>query len=168
MCRLFTCVAGFTGTFVAIDLVDAGPIVTGIAFAVVNVDFTVDSCQKIAFSNLECQKKSHVCISICMCVEVTFGALGAAADVGVLSVLAGASVPARLAQTLVDVGLTQPAGVSGVAVATEGGQAVDAGTVVARVRVTLVDVGLTVPPRVTWQELFSFELMHSFLLPLSC
>lgn len=50
---------------------------------------------------------------------VTCGALGAAADVGVLSVLAGASVPARLAQTLVDVGLTQPTSVSRVAVAAE-------------------------------------------------
>lgn len=68
-----------------------------------------------------------------MCVVATCGALGAAADVGVLSVLAGASIPARLAQTLVDVGLTQPAGVPGVAVAAEGGQAVDTGTVVARV-----------------------------------
>lgn len=86
-----TCVARFTGTLVAIDLVNAGPIVTGTALAVVNVDFTVDSC----------------------------GALGAAADVGVLSVLAGASVPARLAQTLVDVGLTQPTSVSRVAVAAE-------------------------------------------------
>ena len=64
---------------------------------------------------------------------VTCGPLGADADVGVLSVLAGASVPARLAQALVDIGLTQPACVSGVAVAAEGGQAVDAGTVVARV-----------------------------------
>lgn len=104
---------------------------------------------------------------MCVCVAVTCGALGAAAGVGILSVLAGASVPARLAQTLIDVGLTQPAGVSGVAVAAEGGQAVDAGTVVARVRVTLVDVGFTVPPRVTWQELFSFELMHSFSSPFS-
>lgn len=100
-----TCVAGFTGTLVAIDFVDAGPRVTGIALAVINVDFTVDSC----------------------------GALGAAADVGVLAVLAGASISARLAQTLVDVGLTQPAGVPRVAVTAEGGQAVDAGTIVARV-----------------------------------
>lgn len=44
--EFLTCVAGFTGTLVAIDLVDAGPIVAGIALAVVNVDFTVDSCQK--------------------------------------------------------------------------------------------------------------------------
>lgn len=44
--KLLTCVAGFTGTLVAIDLVDAGPIVTGIALAVINIDFTVDSCQK--------------------------------------------------------------------------------------------------------------------------
>lgn len=95
-----------------------------------------------------------------MCV--TCGALGADAEVGVLSVLAGASVSARLAQTFVDVGLTQPAGVSGLAVAAEGGQAVHAGTVVAWVRVTLIDVRVTVPPRVTCQKkfIFLFELMR--------
>lgn len=37
-------VAGLTGTLVAVDLVDAGAIVTGVALAVINVDFTVDSC----------------------------------------------------------------------------------------------------------------------------
>lgn len=79
----------------------------------------------------------------------TCGSLGAAADVGVLSVQAGASVPARLAQTLVNVGLTQPASEPGVAAAAERSQAVDAGAVVAWVRVTLVDVRLTVPPSVT-------------------
>ncbi len=46
VCKLLTRVAGFTGTFIAIDLVDAGPIVTWIAFAVVNVYFTVDSCRE--------------------------------------------------------------------------------------------------------------------------
>lgn len=100
-----TSVAGFTGTLVAIDLIDAGPIVTGIALAVINVDFTVVSC----------------------------GALGAAADVTVLSVLASAPVPARLTQTFVNVGLTQPAGVSKFALAAEGGQAIDAGPIVAGV-----------------------------------
>ncbi len=83
---------------------------------------------------------------------ITCGALGAAADVGVLFVLAGASIPARLTKTLVDVGLAQTASVSRVAVAAEGGQAVDAGTVVAWVRVALVDVRFTVPPRVTCQR----------------
>lgn len=91
---------------------------------------------------------STACLCI-WCVLLTCGSLGAAADVGVLSVLTGASVPARLAQTLVDVGLTQPPGEPGLAVAAEGGQAVDAGAVVARVGVTLVDVRLTVPPSVT-------------------
>lgn len=66
-----------------------------------------------------------------MYVIPTCGAFGAVADVGILSVLAGASVPARLTQTLVNVGLAQPAGVSRSAVAAEGGQAVDAGTVMA-------------------------------------
>lgn len=96
-----TCVTWLTGTFIAIDLVDTGPIVTGVALAVINVDFTVDSP----------------------------GSLRAAADVRVLSILAGPSVPAGLAQTLVDVGLTQPASVPRVAVTAEGGQAVDAGAV---------------------------------------
>lgn len=49
----------------------------------------------------------------------TCGSLRAAADVGILSVQAGASVPARLTQTLIDVGLTQPAGEPGVAAAAE-------------------------------------------------
>ena len=52
-------------------------------------------------------------------MPITCGALGTAADVGVHPVLAGASVSARLAQTLIDVGLTQPARVSKVAVAAE-------------------------------------------------
>lgn len=47
--KLLTCIAEFTGTLVAIDLVDTSPIVTGIALAVVNVDFTVDSCHNILF-----------------------------------------------------------------------------------------------------------------------
>lgn len=88
-----------------------------------------------------------------MCVfSLTCGSLRAAADVGVLSVLAGASILARLAQTLVDVGLTQPASESRVTLATEGGQAIDAGAVVAGVRVTLIDVILTVSPGVSWGE----------------
>lgn len=79
---------------------------------------------------------------------LTCGSFGAHAHVTVLPVLAGAPVPARLAQALVDVGLAQAAGESGVALAAEGGQAVDAGAVVAGVRVTLVYVRLTVPPGV--------------------
>lgn len=42
MHALLTCVAGLTGALIAIDLVNAGPKVTGIALAVVDVDFTVD------------------------------------------------------------------------------------------------------------------------------
>lgn len=38
-----TGVTWLTGTFIAIDFVNTGPIVTRIAFAVVNVDFTIDS-----------------------------------------------------------------------------------------------------------------------------
>jgi len=159
-----TRVAGLAGALVAVDLVDAGPVVTGVAFAVVDVDLAVDSCRgkKLVKVFLKLQKHtmSDICVCVCVCVcggGVTGGALGAAAHVGVLSVLAGASVPARLAQALVDVGLAQPPGVAGAALAAEGGQAVDAGAVVARVGVTLVDVRLTVSPRVTWgkkNELF--------------
>lgn len=39
---LLTCVARLTGTLIAIDLVNTGPKVAGIALAVVDVDFTVD------------------------------------------------------------------------------------------------------------------------------
>lgn len=99
------CEAGFTCTLITVDPIDARPRVTGVALAVVDVDLTVDPC----------------------------GPLGAATDVGVLAVLAGAPVPAGLAQAFVDVGLTEPARVSGVAVAAEGGEAVDAGPVVTRV-----------------------------------
>lgn len=41
--QLFTCVSRFAGTLVPVDLVNAGSVVAGIAFAVINVDFTVDS-----------------------------------------------------------------------------------------------------------------------------
>ena len=46
MCELLTRVPGLAGTLVAIDLVDAGAVVTGIALAVIDVDFTVDSWQE--------------------------------------------------------------------------------------------------------------------------
>lgn len=49
LCKLLTSVARFTGALVAVDFVDAGPIVTGIALAVVDIDFTVDSYEKINF-----------------------------------------------------------------------------------------------------------------------
>lgn len=42
----------------------------------------------------------------------TRGAFRAAANVGILAVLTGATVSAGLAQTLIDVGLTESAGVS--------------------------------------------------------
>lgn len=41
---LLTSVARFTNTLIAIDFVNAGPVVTEIPLAVVNVDFTIDSC----------------------------------------------------------------------------------------------------------------------------
>lgn len=84
-----------------------------------------------------------------MCVILTCCSLGADADVAVLRVLAGASVPAWLAQTLIDVGLTQPTGEPGVALAAEGCQAINAGAIVAGVGVTFIYVCLTMLPSVT-------------------
>lgn len=109
-------VARFTGAFIAIDFVDAGPVVTRVAFTVVNVNFTVDSSS----------------------------AFGTVADVQVLPVLTCASVSTRLAQTLIDVGLTEASSVARFAEAAEGGQAVHTGAVVTRRRVALIDVRLTV------------------------
>lgn len=80
---------------------------------------------------------------------LTSGAFRTGADVGVLPVLASAAVLAGLAETLVDVGLTQAAGVAWTAVAGEGGQAVLTGAVMAGVRVALVDISLAVLTRVT-------------------
>lgn len=39
-----SCVAGLTCTLVAIDFVDAPPVVAGFALTVVQVDLTVESC----------------------------------------------------------------------------------------------------------------------------
>lgn len=101
--------------------------------------------------NLRIKNKSKPLIGL-----LTLCAFRTAADVGVCAVLACASVPAGLAQTLVDVGLAQTTGVSGCAVAAEGGQAVLAGAVVAGVRGALVDFCLTVLSSVTWAEMLLF------------
>lgn len=82
---------------------------------------------------------------------LTCCAFGAGTNVGVLPVLASAAIFAGLAKTLIDVGLTQTAGVTGATVAGEGGQAVFTGAIMAGVRVALVDVSLTVLPCVTWR-----------------
>lgn len=145
----FTCVSRFTGAFVAIDPVDAGSIFAKIILAVVNIDFTVDSWRKrdLSFS------MNFMITNKYKSAQMTSCALGTAADVGIRPVLACASVPAGLTQTLVDVGLAQPTGVSGCAVAAEGGQAVLAGAVVTRVRGALVDFCLTVLSSITWAEI---------------
>lgn len=49
-----------------------------------------------------------------------------------------------MAQTLVNIGLTQSSSVARAAVTGKGGQAIFTGAIVTRVRVALVDVGLTV------------------------
>lgn len=41
---MLTCVARFTGTFVAIDFVDAPAVVTRFALAVVQVDLAIETC----------------------------------------------------------------------------------------------------------------------------
>lgn len=80
---------------------------------------------------------------------LTGSAFGAGADIGVLPVLASTTVFAGLAQTLVDIGLTQAASVARAAQAGEGSQAVLTGAIMAGVRVALIDVSLTVLPCVT-------------------
>lgn len=88
-----------------------------------------------------------ICLHLYLCV--TCSAFGAAADVSILSVLAGASISTRQAQAFIDVGLTESSGVSRVAMAAERRQTIDTGTIVAWVRVTFIDIYLTVPARVT-------------------
>lgn len=80
---------------------------------------------------------------------VTCGAFSAATNVGILTVLTGATISAGLAQALIDVGLTESACVSRFTLAAERCQTIDAGTVVARVRVAFVDICLTVSAGVT-------------------
>lgn len=41
---MLTCVARFTGTFVAIDFVDAATVVARFAFAVIQVDLAIETC----------------------------------------------------------------------------------------------------------------------------
>lgn len=83
-------------------------------------------------------------------LNLTCSAFGARTNVCVLPVLAGATVLAGLAQTLIDVGLTQAAGVARMAVASEGGKAILTSAIVAGVRVAFIDVNLTVLPCVAW------------------
>lgn len=79
----------------------------------------------------------------------TCGAFSAATNVGILTVLTGATISAGLAQALIDVGLTESACVSRFTLAAERCQTIDAGPVVARVRVAFVDICLTVSAGVT-------------------
>lgn len=80
---------------------------------------------------------------------VTCGAFSAATNVGILTVLTGATISTGLAKTLIDVGLTESACVSRFTLAAKRGQTIDAGTVVARVRVAFVDICLTMSAGVT-------------------
>lgn len=80
----------------------------------------------------------------------TCGPLEAEAEVGIVAVLAGASMAAGLAMALIDVGLTVVACVAWLAEAGEGGNTVLTGAIMTGVRVTLVNVHLTVGPCVTW------------------
>lgn len=146
---MLTCVARLTGTFVAIDFVDAPAVVAGFALAVVQVDLTIETCGLGHVLSHTAEKNSNSTTQLWRCVKcLTSGAFWACADVGVLPVLASAAVLAGLAETLVDVGLTQAAGVAGTAVAGEGGQAILTGAVMAGIRVALIDISLTVLTRV--------------------
>lgn len=74
--KLLTCVARFTGTFITIDLVNAGPIVTGIALAIINIDFTVDSCEKRFFLvNVNNHNVMLASLFICVLPVVPLGQL---------------------------------------------------------------------------------------------
>lgn len=84
--------------------------------------------------------------------SLTCSAFGTGTDICVLPVLASTTILAWLAQTLIDVGLTQAASVAGVAVTSEGCQAILTGAIVAGVRVAFVDVDLTVLACVTWMR----------------
>lgn len=84
-----SCVARFTCTLIAVDFVDAPPIVAGFALTVVKVDLAVETCS----------------------------AFRAGANISILSVLTSATVLAGLAETLIDIGLAQSAGVAWAAVA---------------------------------------------------
>lgn len=116
------CVARLTSALVAVYLVDTLAVVTGLTLAVVQVYFTVKAC----------------------------GAFGAGTNVGVFFILTGASVLTGLAQTLIDIGLTETASVTRTTVAGERGQAIHTGTVVTRTRVTLIDICLTMLPSVAF------------------
>lgn len=74
----FPCVSWFTGTLVTIYLVNAPSIIAGIALTVIYVNLAVSTC----------------------------GSFWADAQVGILTVLAGTSILARLTETLINVDLT--------------------------------------------------------------
>lgn len=121
----FPCVSRFAGTLVPIYLVDASPEITGIALTVIQVDLTVSSCSSF----------------------------GADTQVGILTVLAGASVLAWLTETLINVDLAQTAHETRTADAGEGRQAIFTGAVVTRVGQTLIYICLTVLPCVSFSAL---------------
>lgn len=89
--------------------------------------------------------------------SLTCGAFWAEAHVGVLSVLAGATVLAGLAQTLVNVSFTQASSEARVAVASKRCQSILTSAIVAGVRVAFVDVDVTVLPCVTWTQKLHFS-----------
>lgn len=60
---LLTCVARLTGALIAIDLVNTGPKVTGIALAVVDVDFTVDPYKGKHISVSETKPKNNIVLA---------------------------------------------------------------------------------------------------------
>lgn len=80
---------------------------------------------------------------------LTCCAFGANTNISVFPVLAGATILAGLAETLINVGFTEAAGEARTAEAGEGGQAVLTCAVVTGVGLALVDVNFTVLSCVT-------------------
>lgn len=87
------CVAWFASTLIAIDLVYASSIITGLALAVIKVYFTVEAC----------------------------GSFGAGTNIGVFPVLTCSAILTWLAEAFIYVCLTQAASITRTTIACKGG-----------------------------------------------
>lgn len=143
---LLTCVARLACTLIAIDFVDAPPVVTGFALTVIQVYLTVESCRLTHVWVNEITKfyLKEPCLK-----GLTCSPFGADTNIGVFPVLTSATILAGLAETLIDVSFTETACVARMAVAGERGQSILTGTIVTGVRIALIDIDFTVLPCVT-------------------
>lgn len=119
------CVAGLTGTLVAIDFVNASSIIAWMALTIIKVYFTVEAC----------------------------GSFGARTNIGVFSVLTCSAILTGQAEAFIYVCLAQAAGVARTTIAGKGGQPILACSIMAGVRVALIDIDLTMLSRVTFSAL---------------